>query len=56
VAFVRQSRTVTTGTALMTGKQIARFVQHYERITCHILDEMPARADLLVRARFEARR
>ena len=29
--------------------QIARFVQHYQRITEHILREMPARADLTVR-------
>lgn len=28
---------------------IARFVQHYERLTRHILAEMPGRADLVVR-------
>jgi D-glycerate 3-kinase len=36
------------GSGLMTADQIARFVQHYERITRHILDEMPGRADLVV--------
>lgn len=30
----------------MTDEQIARFIQHYERITWAILAEMPARADL----------
>ncbi|MEZ5683717.1 MAG: kinase [Novosphingobium sp.] len=37
----RQARDVTA--------QIARFIQHYERLTRHILNEMPARADLTVR-------
>jgi D-glycerate 3-kinase len=36
------------GGGLMSADQIARFVQHYERITRHILAEMPHRADLLV--------
>lgn len=35
-------------TGLMTADQIARFVQHYERITRHILSEMPGRADLVI--------
>jgi D-glycerate 3-kinase len=30
---------------LMDAAQIARFIQHYERITRHILAEMPTRAD-----------
>jgi D-glycerate 3-kinase len=34
---------------LMSREQIARFIAHYERITRHILSEMPARADLVVR-------
>lgn len=34
---------------LMDAAQIARFIQHYERLTRHLLAEMPARADLLVR-------
>lgn len=33
----------------MSPAQIARFIQHYERLTRHILTEMPARADLTVR-------
>ncbi|MDE8653613.1 kinase [Novosphingobium sp. H3SJ31-1] len=34
---------------LMDAAAVARFIQHYERITRHILAEMPGRADLLVR-------
>jgi D-glycerate 3-kinase len=34
---------------LMDAAAIDRFVQHYERLTRHILAEMPSRADLLVR-------
>lgn len=33
----------------MTDAQVARFIQHYERITRAILAEMPARADLTLR-------
>ena len=33
--------------AAMDDAAIARFVQHYERLTRHILAEMPARADLV---------
>ena len=36
------------GQAVMSDAQIARFIQHYERLTRHILAEMPARADLVV--------
>lgn len=32
----------------MDARQLDRFVQHYERLTRHILTEMPARADLLL--------
>lgn len=35
--------------AVMDDHQVARFVSHYERLTRHILAEMPARADLVVR-------
>jgi D-glycerate 3-kinase len=35
------------GTALMNEAQLARFIAHYERLTRHILREMPARADVL---------
>jgi D-glycerate 3-kinase len=34
---------------LMTGRQLERFISHYERLTRHILAEMPARADVVVR-------
>ena len=31
----------------MDNAAIARFIAHYERLTRHILAEMPARADLV---------
>ncbi|ATY34699.1 kinase [Sphingomonas psychrotolerans] len=34
---------------LMDAPAVLRFVAHYERLTCWILDEMPARADLVLR-------
>lgn len=34
--------------AVMDEAQVARFIQHYERITRHILREMPNRADCVV--------
>lgn len=34
---------------LMTDAQLRRFIDHYERLTRHILREMPARADIVVR-------
>lgn len=37
------------GVAVMDGAGIARFIQHYERLTRHMLCEMPARADVVVR-------
>jgi D-glycerate 3-kinase len=37
------------GARVMADSQIERFVQHYERLTRHILAEMPARADLVLR-------
>jgi D-glycerate 3-kinase len=33
---------------VMDDTQIARFISHYERVTRHILDEMPQRADHLI--------
>ncbi len=36
-------------TALMSVPQIERFILHYQRLTTHILAEMPARADLVLR-------
>jgi D-glycerate 3-kinase len=37
------------GPAVMSPAQVTRFIQHYERLTRWILQEMPARADLVVR-------
>ena len=34
--------------AAMSDAQIARFIAHYERLTCHIIAEMPTRADLTI--------
>jgi len=34
---------------VMTDVEVARFIQHYERLTRHTLAEMPARADLVIR-------
>lgn len=36
---------------LMDSAAIRRFIQHYERLTRHILAEMPARADVLITIR-----
>jgi D-glycerate 3-kinase len=33
----------------MAKNEVARFVAHYERLTRHILKEMPGRADLVIR-------
>lgn len=37
------------GSAVMSSVEVARFIQHYERLTRHILATMPAYADLTVR-------
>ena len=37
------------GARAMDAVQIARFIAHYERLTRHILAEMPERADLVIR-------
>jgi D-glycerate 3-kinase len=42
-------RTRPGGNAIMDSTALDRFVQHYERITRHILREMPGRADLVLR-------
>ena len=34
-------------TKIMTDEQVDRFIMHYERLTRHILAEMPARADIV---------
>ena len=37
------------GSGVMSDAEVARFIQHYERLTKHTLIEMPARADLVIR-------
>jgi D-glycerate 3-kinase len=32
----------------MDDATLTRFIQHYERITRHMLDDMPHRADMLI--------
>ncbi|MDE2434828.1 MAG: kinase [Sphingomonadales bacterium] len=44
-AELRQS----SGDRVMSPAEVARFIQHYERLTRHILATMPAYADLTVR-------
>jgi len=47
-------RSGAQGDAIMTGPEVARFIRHYERLTRHILGEMPNRADIVIYA--DARR
>lgn len=44
------------GSRLMTDSQLRRFISHYERLTRHILEEMPSRADIVVRLDAERRK
>lgn len=37
-----------SGAGVMDDAQLARFVAHYERLTRHIMREMPSRADLVI--------
>ncbi|MEE8658709.1 Zeta-toxin domain-containing protein [Acetobacteraceae bacterium EV16G] len=37
-----------SGRHVMSDTEVTRFVQHYERLTRHIIDEMPERADLVI--------
>ncbi|WP_044558922.1 kinase [Azospirillum sp. B4] len=46
-ARLRAAGKPTDGT--MTDEQVSRFIQFYERLTRHILAEMPGRADLTLR-------
>jgi D-glycerate 3-kinase len=45
----RMAREGGDGSRLMDDAQLLRFISHYERVTRHILAEMPARADHLIR-------
>jgi len=42
-----KARAARTGPRVMSEAEVARFIQHYERLTRAILAEMPARADAL---------
>lgn len=37
-----------SGSGVMNPQQVSKFVQHYERVTRHCLEEMPDRADYLL--------
>jgi len=42
-------QTAGQGAGIMDEATVERFLQHYERLTRHILQEMPGRADLVLR-------
>jgi D-glycerate 3-kinase len=42
------ARTARDPSALMSDAQVARFVQHYERISRHMLAQTPSYADVVV--------
>jgi D-glycerate 3-kinase len=44
-----RANAVPGATGLMSDAQVARFIQHYERPTRHILAEMPSRPDAVAR-------
>jgi D-glycerate 3-kinase len=44
-----RDRSADPSLRIMSDEQIARFISHYERLTRHILTEMPPRADIVVR-------
>lgn len=45
----RRLRETSSGPGIMNDDEVGRFVEHYERLTQHILREMPSRADLTIR-------
>ena len=44
-----RARAAPDAPGLMGDTEVPRFIQHYERLTRHILAEMPARADCVAR-------
>lgn len=44
-----RAQTQGEGFGVMSDEALARFIQHYERLTRHTLIEMPGRADLVIR-------
>ena len=45
----RLRREGRTGTRVMSEAELTRFIDHYQRLTGHILRDMPGRADLVIR-------
>jgi D-glycerate 3-kinase len=43
------ARTEGSGDAVMDDRRLRRFMMHYERLTRFMLDEMPGRADRVLR-------
>ncbi|MCO4757824.1 MAG: hypothetical protein KC477_07360 [Oceanospirillaceae bacterium] len=46
VKYIYDTQQPTDHLRIMDEGQIKRFIQHYERLTRHMLDEMPGRADV----------
>ncbi|KAA0874712.1 hypothetical protein [Nitrincola tapanii] len=47
--YIHDTQQPTDHLRIMNEEQIVRFIQHYERLTCAMLKEMPQRADLTLR-------
>jgi D-glycerate 3-kinase len=47
LALAAASKPGGSDTRIMTDQQVDRFIMHYERLTRHILSEMPHRADIV---------
>jgi D-glycerate 3-kinase len=52
---LRKERVGRSAPHVMNATQLRRFIQHYERLTRHILVEMPHRADIVIRLDHERR-
>ncbi|MCV6588949.1 MAG: hypothetical protein OIF57_07975 [Marinobacterium sp.] len=48
VRYFSDTQQPTDHLRIMDEQQIQRFIQHYERLTCHTLQEMPTRADVVM--------
>jgi len=46
VKYIYDTQQPTEHLRIMDEEQIQRFIQHYERLTRHMLEEMPGRADI----------
>jgi D-glycerate 3-kinase len=44
---INRSSPPTAGLTIMSEADLRRFILHYERLTRHILNEMPGRADIV---------